>query len=84
MDIQQISELATTILIELTGFDSPHVIGIKKREIYWYITIEVVEKPSEAVNLELLGIYEVQMDAQGILHAYERVRMRKRGDIHNQ
>jgi hypothetical protein len=84
MDIQQISELATTILTELTGFTSPHVIGVKKKAIHWHITIEVVEKSSEAVNLELLGIYEVEMDTEGVLLGYARLRMRKRGDIHNQ
>lgn len=83
METKEISEIAKKKLIELTGFTSPHVIGMIKKEDNWQITVEIIEKPSEAVNLEILGIYDVKVDTSGKLLGYERIMMRKRGDIHN-
>ncbi|MEK7448992.1 MAG: gas vesicle protein GvpO, partial [Planctomycetota bacterium] len=47
----------------------------------WRITIEITEKPSPAPNLEILGIYEVRLNDNGNFIGYERLKMRKRGDI---
>ena len=81
MDMRKIVETAKQKLIELTGFTSPNAIGVKKEGDIWHITIEIIEKPSAAVNLEVLGIYDVQLDASGNFFGYERIRMRKRCDI---
>ena len=81
MDIKEIAEIAKKKLVELTGFSFPNVIGIDRKEDIWNITVEVTEKPSEAINLEILGIYDVRLDASGNLLGYERIRLRKRGDI---
>jgi hypothetical protein len=81
MEIRELAIIAKRELEELTGFTSPNVIGIGKREDLWYITIEIIEKKSEAVNLEVLGIYEVRLDTSGGFIGYERTMMRKRGDI---
>jgi len=81
MEIKELAIIAKRELEELTGFTSPNVIGIGKREDLWYITIEIIEKKSEAVNLEVLGIYEVRLDTSGGFIGYERTMMRKRGDI---
>jgi ribosomal protein S16 len=55
--------------------------GINKEEDIWHITVEITEKPSEAINLEVLGIYDVRVDASENLIGFERIGMRKRGDI---
>lgn len=81
MDIKDIAEIAKEKLVGLTGFSSPNVIGINREEDIWHITVEITESPSEAINLELLGIYDVRLDASGNLLGYERIRLRKRGDI---
>lgn len=81
MDIKDIAEIAKEKLVGLTGFSSPNVIGINREEDIWHITVEITENPSEAINLELLGIYDVRLDASGNLLGYERIRLRKRGDI---
>ena len=82
MEIKDITKIAKEKLVELTGFSSPNIIGINKEEDMWHITVEVTEKPSEAINLEILGIYDVRVDASGNLLGFERMGMRKRGDIH--
>ena len=81
MEIRDIVKIAKAGLVELTGFSSPNAIGINKEADIWHITVEIIEKPSEAVNLELLGIYDVRIDASGNLLGYEKIRMRKRGDV---
>ncbi len=81
MEIKDIVEIAKKKLVEITEFSSPNIIGADKEEDIWYITIEIVEKLSEAVNMEILGIYDVRLDASGNLLGFERIRMRKRGDI---
>lgn len=80
MKIKDIAEIAKKNLVELTGFSSPNVIGINKEGDMWHVTVEIIERPSEAINLELLGIYDVRIDASGVFLGYEKMRMRKRGD----
>jgi len=81
MEIKDIVEIAKVELVQLTGFSSPTAIGIDKEADIWHITVEITEKPSEAANLDLLGIYDVRVDASGNLLGYERIRMRKRCEI---
>ena len=81
MDIKDIIKNAKQELVELTGFTSPVVIGVDKQDQVWRITIEITEKTSPAPNLEILGIYEVRCAAKGGFLGYERVGMRKRGEI---
>ncbi|MCX6241194.1 MAG: gas vesicle protein [Bacteroidetes bacterium] len=78
MEIKDLVEITKDELVQLTGFNSPNAIGIIKDEGIWHITIEITEKPSGSPNLDLLGIYEVRVDASGNMLSYERVRMRKR------
>jgi len=78
MEIKNIVETANAGLVQLTGFSSPNAIGINKEADIWHITVEVIEKPSEAANLDLLGIYDVRIDDFGNLLGYERIGMRKR------
>ena len=81
MEIKDIVEIAKRKLAELTEFNSPNVIGIDREGDTWHITVEIVEKPSQAVNLEIMGIYDVRIDTSGNLLGFERTGMRKRGDI---
>jgi len=81
MEIKKIAEKAKQELVEFTGFSSPTIIGINKEKDVWHITVEIIEKSSEAINLEILGIYDVRFDVSGNLLSFERIGMRKRGDI---
>lgn len=81
MEIKDIAEMAKEKLVEFTGFNSPAIIGINKEKDTWHITVEIIEKSSEAINLEILGIYDVRFDVSGNLLGFERIKMRKRGDI---
>ncbi len=78
MEINGIAKIAKAELVQLTGFTSPAAIGINKEAETWHITVEIIEKPSKAANLDLLGVYDVRIDASGKLLGYERIRTRKR------
>ncbi|MEI6089160.1 MAG: gas vesicle protein GvpO [bacterium] len=78
MEINDIVEIAKSELMKLSGFTSPNAIGVNNEFDIWHITIEITEKSSEAVNLDLLGIYDVRIDSSGNLLGYERLRQRKR------
>lgn len=78
MEIKDVVEIAKAELVQLTGFTSPNAIGINKETDIWHITVEITEKSSAAPNLDLLGIYDVRIDAFGNLLGYERIRIRKR------
>lgn len=80
MDIKNIVEIAKQKLNGLTGFSSPNVIGVKREGNIWHVTVEITEKSSEAINLEIRGIYDVRLDRSGNLLGYDRIRLRKRGD----
>ncbi len=54
MEIKDIVKIAKNKLVELTGFSSPNVIGINREGDIWKVTVEIIERPSEAVNLDLL------------------------------
>jgi len=78
METNRIVKIAKAELLQLTGFSSPAAIGINKEADIWHITVEIVERPSKAANLDLLGIYDVRIDASGKLLGYERLRTKKR------
>jgi hypothetical protein len=81
MEMKEIALIAKKELAELTGFTAPNVIGIGKREDLWHVTVEITEKPSESANLEILGIYDVSINTSGVFLGYERIMMRKRGEL---
>ena len=61
--------------LELTG-----VIGISKEGNEWKITLELIERKSIPDSSDILGIYEMKLDEGGEVLAFNRVKLRRRGD----
>ena len=80
MEPKEIIESAKKQLAELTGFKEPAGIGLKKEKEGWVVIVEIVEKKSIPEGMDILGTYEVHLDAKGNLIAYERKELRKRMD----
>ncbi|MDP2934700.1 MAG: gas vesicle protein GvpO, partial [bacterium] len=55
-------------------------VGLKKEKDSWVITVEIIEKKSIPEGMDILGTYEVHLDAKGNLISYERKELRKRMD----
>jgi len=56
------------------------VIGLAKREDVWVVSLEAVERKTIPDSMDVLGIYEIRMDGDGILLGFERMKLRKRGE----
>jgi len=80
MKPKELIEKARKQLADLTGFKEPAGIGLKKEKEGWMVTIEIVEKESIPKGMDVLGTYEVHLDAKGELLGYEKIAMRKKMD----
>lgn len=59
-------------------------IGLSKAEEGWVVLLEAVERKAIPDSMDVLGIYEVRLDDEGNLLGFERKRLRKRGDTHEE
>lgn len=66
-------------LAELTGRPPESVLGLRKDDDGWKVTLEVVELSRIPPSTDLLGCYVVSLDDEGELVGYERVRRYQRG-----
>ncbi|MBU4369830.1 gas vesicle protein [Candidatus Parcubacteria bacterium] len=80
MEPKELTEKAKKQVADLTGFKEPAGIGIKKDKEGWVVTIEIVEKESIPRGMDVLGTYDVHLDAKGNLISYQRKELRKRTD----
>lgn len=74
-----LARAARSQLAELTGRVPESVLGLRKDDDGWKVTVEVVELSRIPSSTDLLGVYVVALDDQGELVGYERVRRYTRG-----
>ena len=75
----ELARAARAQLAELTGRRAESVLGIRKDDDGWMVTVEVVELSRVPNSTDLLGCYVVTLDDDGELVGYERVRRYQRG-----
>jgi hypothetical protein len=66
-------------LAELTGMTAESVSSFQQAEDGWTLEIEVLEVPRVPDTMSLLATYVVNLDPQGELAGYRRVRRYERG-----
>ncbi|MET7362884.1 gas vesicle protein [Streptomyces sp. NPDC005562] len=66
-------------LAELTGMTPESVSSFERTEDGWLLEVEVLELSRVPDTMSLLASYEVQLDAQGELTGYRRLRRYERG-----
>lgn len=79
----RIGKLANTAkkeLADLTGLTPSAVIGVSEEEGEMVVKLEMVEKKSIPDGMDVLGTYEVRLDAEGKIKDFSRTRLRKRID----
>jgi len=81
MEPKEIIEKAKKQLADLTGFKEPAGIGLKKEKEGWVVTVEICEKKSIPEGMDIIGTYDVHLDAKGDLLGYEKITMRKKMDV---
>jgi hypothetical protein len=75
----EIARTAVGVVAELTGRRPETVLGLRKEDEGWMVTVEVVELSRVPNSTDLLGCYAVHLDENGELVGYERVRRYQRG-----
>ncbi|WP_406221643.1 gas vesicle protein [Streptomyces canus] len=77
---------ARTQLAELTGMAAENVSSFEQTEDGWALEIEVLELSRVPDTMSLMASYQVELDPEGQLTGYRRVRRYERGraDAHRQ
>jgi hypothetical protein len=63
----------------LTGKDPEGVTGVTRSQDGWLVTVEVVEDRRIPSSTDILSTYETEIDSDGELLSYRRVRRYSRG-----
>jgi hypothetical protein len=66
-------------ITELIGKDPDSVSGVEPLDDGWRVTVEIVEDHRIPSSTDLLGTYQIEVDPEGELLAYRRVRRYARG-----
>ena len=72
-------QLAMRQIAELTGKEAEGITGVEPGEDGWIVGVEVVEDRRIPSSTDVLATYETEVDADGELVSYRRVRRYGRG-----
>ncbi|MFD3836525.1 gas vesicle protein [Streptomyces sp. NPDC058642] len=75
----QVLRHARTQLAELTGMSAESVSSFEQTEDGWSLEVEVLEISRVPDTMSLMASYQVELDPQGELTGYRRVRRYERG-----
>jgi hypothetical protein len=75
----QVAVRAAQQLLELTGKGAEGVTGLERTDDGWKVHVEVVEVRRIPDTTDVLALYEVQVDEDGDLIGYRRLRRYTRG-----
>ena len=75
----QVALEAARQLRELTGTQAEGVTSLQRTEDGWQVQVEVVEVRRIPDTTDVLAIYELEVDEQGALQGYHRLRRYARG-----
>jgi hypothetical protein len=79
LSASELSQAALTTVEELTGYQPEAVTGLEWDGETWRVTVDVLELSRIPNTTDVLGSYAVQLDEQGTLRGYKRVRRYQRG-----
>jgi hypothetical protein len=66
-------------IVELTGKEPESVTGVRPAEDGWRVSVDVVEDRRIPPSTDILATYEAELDGDGELLSYRRVRRYSRG-----
>ncbi len=80
MEVTQLVNKLVADFPPLIHLQASSVVAISHGEDGWIVSIEMIEKKSIPDSMDVLGCYEVSVDAEGNIRDFSRVRLRRRGD----
>jgi hypothetical protein len=70
----ELGQAALTTIEDLTGYRPEAVTALQWDGESWCVTVDVLEMERIPNTTDVLGSYEVQLDEEGTLRGYKRVR----------
>jgi hypothetical protein len=77
--VTEVLREARSQLEELTGMEAESVSSFERTDDGWLLKVEVLELSRVPDTMSLLASYEVQLDPEGELTGYRRIRRYERG-----
>lgn len=75
------AELAVRHVTGMTKRDAEGVVGVKRSEDGWLVTVEIAETHRIPDSADILATYETELDSDGDLVSYRRVGRYLRGQV---
>lgn len=79
--LREVIDGAVDELTSLTGLELSGVVSATPREGGWAIEVEMIERRAVPDALDILGLYELAVGADGRLTAFRRKALRYRGHV---
>jgi hypothetical protein len=79
-DLQEVQQRVRTVATDLVGSPLDGVVGVRSEDGVWYAVVEVVERRAVPDTQDILGRYEIQLDGDGSVQGYRRVRRFRRSE----
>lgn len=76
---RKVARWAAEQVMEMTGKETESVTSVRREDGGWTVGLEVVESHRVPSSTDMLAVYEAEMDAEGELVGYRRVRRYTRG-----
>jgi len=80
MNADEIIKKAREDFAKLSKISVDGVIGLSKTKEGWVVSLEALQRSAIPDSMDVLGLFEVHLDNKGNLLAFERKKLRKRGD----
>lgn len=80
-EIREIGKKSLDITKELLNKEPEGVISTKKDGKEWKVVVEVLERRAVPDTQDILGRYELKLDADGEILDYKQIMLRKRADL---
>jgi hypothetical protein len=79
LSASELGEAALRTVEQLTGYEPEAVTGLEWDGELWRVTVDALELPRIPSTTDVIGSYAVQLDEQGTLRGYKRMRRFQRG-----
>ncbi len=80
MNADEIIKKAREDFAKLSKISVDGVTGLSKTKEGWVVSLEALQRSAIPDSMDVLGLFEVRLDNEGNLLAFERKKLRKRSD----
>lgn len=80
-DVQLVVQRASQQIGTFTGMVLDRIVACTRREQGWILDCEVVERQAIPNAMDILGLYEFELDLKGNVEQFRRKSSRHRGDV---